>query len=712
MTYQANTQKSVINSRTFVVLRPKRRVTGWTFVSGNTYSADFQYGDVTRVKFNGIEFNEGQYIFGVGPVLSSGEYVYSHDDQKVFVYFDSVPTTDDWIVCFYEILISDIAGDWYRIPNDPLSSERHWEGFLLNSPTWAQRQDDILFGFFPIEVSNISVINGLRLFNRHVHDSSWNDGEVLIYHQLGDAETENIKQIYRGFTRNISVSDSNVTIALESIIRVLETRYQNQRYFSSSDFPNIDPEAVNPGEEWPIRKIYGIVEGLIPVNVDYSEIIGVNVNRDWVVSYEQITAATIIRNIDVGGPNTAVQTTVDNTDGISIGDWVFLEHSAATDLGAKVTGISGNTLIHTNIGARTITAGDTCTRYFVGYVGMKLRDNSYIELELGRDWVVSTFANNSKGIILTDNFEANFAFSDPFDPGRDTLYVRVYGETSILNYTNSGDPITTAYVEGGNLNNIPAIIYSLLREIPNYDPAAIDEDSFVYAEQTVIDGIGMTIPAGRTETEYPTYREIINNLLRTGLLRLQINDVDGFASLALSVIEPLESSPVAIFDETQFQKVNFKYDYQDVYSDVKAIYQRMDIRSNTLISPSFTSTENYQVVEAETSLTALYIHEIERTFEIETLHVFTDEALTFARKVKSILGDRRGIIQITGKNDFILAELGETYQIDRESLPGYAFEEGTTRSRKFALVESEKSPTQVSLILNDQKGIEDNTSLW
>lgn len=713
MTYIANTEKPTEQSRTFVILRPKRRVTGWAVHSGNIWVADFDYGDVDKVFFDGERAVEGQLVPTIGPVLNADEWVYDRSEQKLYIHKTTDPD-DNWAVAFYDIRISTEAGQWYEDPVDDTSREVFYEGAMIETPRWRQEQSDVLFGFFPVSVASLNIANALSLFNRHVHDSSWNLGEILVYQMLGDEDTDNCRLIFRGYTKNLSWTNSVVQIGVESIFKILETRSVFQKNVTLADFPTLDTEALI--DVWPIRKVYGRVEGFSPINADYDPINPADTtnNRSWLVSQGQSGLAELTKNIDPGGTNDSTHTTFTDVSGLVVGDSIRV--SDIVNGGTIITAINSTTKVvtHEPVGARGVLVGATAFRSWLGHV--KIRADGILYTVPQHFWSTTLMASNTKGFTMVDNFEASLpGFPSPFNPDEHEIFCRVYGETTIINYAVGGTPITTVNTVGGNLNNIAAIIYQTLREIPNYDSEAFDEDSFAAAIAGRDSLIGYCIPVSKTQRTFPTYQEIILDLLTSGLMRLQINDFNG-AAIGISLIEPLAGTADNTVNSGNMSQFKHEISYDDVYSSVDVDFDIGDVNYGAF--PNRPASKNTTPQE---QAAAIFLHEIDRPFEIDSYIISpiteTDplgfaKGVEYARRVGSILGERRGRVSFSGRNDFILAELGETYQVDREQLPGYDFEEGTTRSRKYALVESDKGPSETSIVLDDQKGIEDNTSLW
>lgn len=704
MTYATNHLKAVAEETTFVILSPRRVVTGFTLFDTDVWVADFEYGYLVGMVVSGSTLT---------PVSSSalavGEFFYDQFEKKVYIFSGVDPATLT-PVATYEIYFSNYSCVHNRNPLDANSEEIEFEGGVVTDPSWFQQTSDVLFGFFPLQSSGLSISNAKDELTKHLYDSSWWRSSAFVFHCIGDITVANTKLIFSGYTSGFRAQDSTVSFDLESIFMILDQEYLDTKYVLASDFANAEPNSVSPGEEWPIRRIFGVVKGFVPINIQHGAASTVN-NRSWITQSSDYGTANVTQLINTGGTNNTTTTTVTSADGFMVGDQVRIFHSVGLSYSVTITAINYGTgvLTHSVIGARTVTAGDNVTRTHVGSVKIRDRNNVIWELLPNIHWNAQSFVSstNAIGFTLVNDFEALIGgFPSPFDPDQDQIFCTVYGTTEIDDYVVAGTPVTTDNQRGGNLNNIAAIIYKFLREIGSIYSIFMDEDSFqdVIAENTDI--IGYMVPAAKTQHDYPTYKEIITDLLRTGLMRLQINDFTDRASIGISLLKPLET-PDNVVTAYDFNGLQIKSDYSDVYSDVQVRYQIGDVTT----SP-FDQRPVYLTAESTTNDVTVFLHGIVRTLLITTFLTDTPEAATYAKRVGYAVSDRKQSISLTGRRSFILAELGETYQLDREQLPGYDRIEGTLRTRNYVLAESDKSTTDVTIRLEDQKGVEDNSGDW
>jgi hypothetical protein len=709
VSYLNNTELAVVENSTFVVLKPKRVVSGFTNYSGNTWVANFDHGYVSSVFVDGVRYNLQTTL-----PLSSATFFHDESAGLLYVYSTTDPDVAKYVVAKYDLYFSNEGRNFYRDPLDFTSTQVPYEGLLSADPNWSQQSSEILFGFFPLTSSSLRITNTSNYLTRHLYDSSWYLADCAVYHMLGEELEANVRCVFRGYLNGFNLANSEVNFNLDTYFRAFEKEYLTQKYFNIVDFPNVDPAAIITGSEWPIRKVYGRYPGLAPVNIQFGAASTVN-NRYWVTQQGQTFKASINRLIDTGGTNNATNTTLTNADGIMPGDMLRINHSVGSSYSVLVTGIDYTTKIvtHAAIGARTVTVGDSVDRSFIARVRIRDRNGAYYDLYPVTHWNEDvTFNNNSSGFVLVNDFEAAVSgFPSPFDPAQDEISCDVYGETFIQTYKVAATPVTTVNQRGGNLNNIAAIIYNLLREVDAVENIVIDETSFAAAVTGRNNLIGYTIPKLKDQHKYPTYREIFADLIRTGLMRLQINNFNSDTGIGLSILEPVAGTADKTITPYEFYDFRNSVNYDDVYSSVRVIYDQKDV--NTTLTVVDGQQPNISYVTDEINV-AKYLHGISRRLEIDCYIVepLTGEIENYADRILFAVSDRRSQTKVSGRSNLLPAELGETYQVDRESLPGYSFIEGTNQTRKYMITESEKSTGEVVITLEDQKGIEDNSGSW
>jgi hypothetical protein len=160
----------------------------------------------------------------------------------------------------------------------------------------------------------------------------------------------------------------------------------------------------------------------------------------------------------------------------------------------------------------------------------------------------------------------------------------------------------------------------------------------------------------------------------------------------------------SIADDEILRGIEFSFDHSDIVSEVTVEFsareQAIDDRGRRA---------NTVTVRSDSGR---FLHEASATKRIESVWAFYAEAERLARRLGYILGERRGVVSFRTKNRFYTVTLGDTIEIERERLPGFVVTAGITRTRTHAVFSYQKGRTEVTLELDDRKGIEDNSGVW
>ena len=109
---------------------------------------------------------------------------------------------------------------------------------------------------------------------------------------------------------------------------------------------------------------------------------------------------------------------------------------------------------------------------------------------------------------------------------------------------------------------------------------------------------------------------------------------------------------------------------------------------------------------------AKFFHKVDRKKEVETYVFFgafidADTIGSFGPKLFGILSSRKGEHKITATRRFFNSLVNDPMEIRRTKIGGRAFD-GTRKSITGRVTEVTKTPTSVTLVLDDQKGLGDN----
>lgn len=691
-------QKEGIDSQFLMVLNPKRRAQGFTLFSGSVYELSFDFGEVSRVQVDGEEL-----VKGTSTTLNAGEFYYDVEDEVLYVRTTSGVDPDTFnTVAFYELYVATKDEHWNRDPLDDSTRVVYFDAVVSESVTIKNNISDNLFGFYPVDTSTVRLINAEHIFEKHLYDSSFNKGSIKIYHALRNTYTDeldidNIKQVYNGTMGTVDYRGGLINIQCYNTIDELAREYRNSdsSFYNTTDFPDLDPNSLNN----PIRYVYGVVDSFIPVNVDYDEENpSATDNRNWAVIGEQNNLANIDALVAATPASTTTRTYLTSAQGLRVGDHVFMDHASLTDEYAEITNVDyiSNFIEHAAL-SNAMDPGDFVRRGFVGAVYI-IQDNVLYKAMYNRDYTIDgAMAGGCSGFIFEDNFESNLSMAN-LTPN-DKVFCRVYGRTNDL--TLNALPFGTDDAESGNLANPVAVILDLIKRF-GIPESRINISSFTTALAQRDDAVGFAIPATDSDG-FKGVKNVILDVLTTSLLKFYIDDDLKFKISAYGPVGAINKT----IEDDEILKGSFEYRFScsDVIS--KAIVQ-YGFKEVSLINLSNSEVSSV----AEESDTAKYVHEIERQKTFQSLHFKEADATTLAQRLITIFGDRTGTVSFSTKNRFFDSDIDDNIEVTRTKLPGFSFDLDTDRSRELSVVAVNKSLRNVTLQLDDQKGIEDNLGPW
>jgi hypothetical protein len=681
MAYADLLEDETVSSQYLMVLRPRRRVTTFTVVTGAIYSAPFDYGTVVK-SWDGLTAMDE----AASSALSPGEFFYDLTAQVLYVRLSGGgnPNTT-WTTVAFELYCATIDAHTYRVPNDDTTAVVYFEPIIAKSPMIKQTTDGAEFGFSPVQTSNVTLINAEHVFERHMYDGSWNQAECLVYHWLGDLETANIKLVLNGLVLSYKLDPPRVELRVVDRIDLLSQEWATvgaDAFFSTATFTEVDPNFVGK----PIRMVYGRVDGHQPVNVDYlQDAPTTSDNRVWVTNTGQTGLAENTATVIASPTSTTTRTYMGSVVGFNVGDTVWLDK--ASDEYARVTAVGANYIDHTTISVACST-GNIVRRGFVGSVTI-VQDNVEYVAHYGRDYTAGSLAGGASGFTFSSSLETNLSMPETLRPV-DRVWARVYGPTNITG-------LGTNDVRTGNMAHPAQVVFDALTRLLGVVSADIDTASFTAALTDQSSGVGIVVPQSSFDTTYPKYRDVFMQVLKSALGKLII-DADGLWSLL--TVKPLGAVDYTIGDDEILRdSLQWDYSHEDLVSVVNVEYNRRELGITE------TGSELVDVASA-TSDVATYLHRTTDSKTERSAWIYEAEAQELANRLSFILGERRGTATLRTKNRFYATKLGNNIQIEREHMPGAVL------SREHAVTQVEKGRTQVTLTLNDSKGIEDNAGGW
>lgn len=710
MTYADNLDDEGITSQYLVVIKPRRLLdpTAWTNVSGTLYTQTFTLGEIQVLADNGTEKTEA-----TSSALSDGDWFFDTTDSVLYFDDGGNPTSGTDIVVTYDIYLGTFDAHFNQDPLDSSSRVVYFEPLITQSPQINQSSTEDLFGFLPTIATTITIANTTQFLQEHVYASSFHNCKILVYHYLGSLTTANTKLVTSGFCSTISYKETATTIEVFDNRALFDEEFRHPTglsFFASGTLPAVDPDF----DGRPIRRVFGVVDKFIPVNIDFNaDAPTVTNNRRYIVMNPHDNIIFINATVSASPASTTTRTYIDSADGLRVGDAVWIDKATDEYVNISAVNKTGSHYIeHDTLTGGAALPADIVKRGFLGNVIIYRSGFAPLKLEYPLDYTVYQDATNKlAGFTLVDNFEARHNTSGEmfYNSGSnatsllpsDLVYCRVYGNTN--QETLGGSSFGSDSSETSTLAQAIVVMYSLLKNNIGLTESEIDTTTISSLQSSVTDEIGLAIPQ-KNGDDFPKYRDILTQIFQTLLLKFLIND-DGKYSVTQTA--PIGAVSKTIEDD-EILRDSFEYlfNYKDIISDIIVEYDPKEVSTKNNQGDLY-----YNKVTSSSNL-AKRLHNVTKQKTFKSLHFTESEAQTLANRLQYALGDRNGRIKIRSKTRFFDTELNEALRISRARMPGFEYVSGTKRNRDGAVVSTFKSLTQIDLEIDDQKGIEDNSGSW
>lgn len=683
-------------NRYLIVMLPRRRLQGFSLVSGAVYSVPFSLGDVVSAKARGVALSAG-----TSSALSAGEYFHDVDAGLVYVRLsdDSSPNIT-WLVVEYEIHVATASAHWYRVPTDDTTRTVFFDEFVIQEPKIQQTMAEIASGYAPTQSSTMNLNNAEHWIEEHLSLSSFNGASILVYHWLGDLDVANIQLVMSGYMGKVSYSDDNCQISIVDRVDALTDEWRHEEgssFVNLDDFPEADPQGVGKT----IRRVFGIVDGFSPINVDYlAQDPTTSDNRVWLCVNGQSGLGEVVHTVPASPVSTTTRTYLTSTVGINVGDTLFLD--GVTDYYVVVTAVDRSIvpfIEHDAIGAPLAT-GEAARRGFISRVTIVQDSVAYLAM-YGRDYTVSTaMAGGCSGFTFSTSLEANLSMPKTLQ-ATDRVIVRVYGPVNAL--TLDGPAFGGDDTRCGNMAAPAQMVLYTLKTILGFTDDDINAASFQQALLDSTAAIAMVIPSSASG-KFPKTKDIILDVLKSALMRLSIAS-DG--TWKLNALKPMGASVDAI-DKTELIQNTFTvdYDYGDTASDVTVNY---DAREASETADGINGGSRSVTVTSEAGT---YLHEAKSTFSTDASLFYDEDASQLAARLSFLMGEPDMRVKFTAPTRFFVREISDEMLITREALPGFSFSLGVANTTENIILQVERSIDSTKLTLTDQKGVEDNAADW
>lgn len=671
-----------------VVLKPARNIdSGWALESGATYSISFTLGFAVKLVVAGLEFT-----LASSSTLGPDEWFYDDDLKKLFIRFSlgTNPNDEDFIIVTYELFMGTQSAHWHRIPTDDTTTTVYWEPIISRPPAIQSGIKDVTFGFLPTKSTNMTLTNAEHIYEEHLFISSFSNKDIDVYHWLGDKlDTANINIIFTGQMTNPDYNDSTLTIDMFDAIKQLEQEFRSQdtAFYALSDFTDLDPNFKNK----PIPYVYGRVDKMIPVNVDYTEESPTTSdNRVWAIRAEGANNHDVTRTVVSGSTATLIK--IDDATGLSEDDSVWLDKTTDEYRHIKTIDYGLNQFTVDALSSGAPVASDTVKRGTVGNFNID-QAGQLFRPHFNRDWTESVDATGTLLTTFSSSLESNLSMPNNLTPG-DIVNCRVYGKKNDV--TLGGSPFGSDDTLIGNLTALPIVLFDLLVNFLGLDESVLNTASFTTLLGDTTESVGFAIPRER-QSDFPKFKELVIDLLRTGLVKFY-QDFD--LKWKVTQTKPITATSKEV-DSTEIldKSIAYQFDYKDIDSDF-------------IVEYDFKESNNSGTTVSSSSDLAKFLHGVTSSRTVQSLHIFDTDAQTLADRLKFTFGDQQGIININVKNRFFDNIVDDDITVKRTKLPGFEFDEDIERERDFAIISIDKQLRRVRIVMSDQKGIQDNSGSW
>lgn len=724
MAYLTNIADPKIEKHSLVVLRPRYRHTGFTNVSGVIWSTPITRGRVTRV-WNSFANDEGFTEIGTNtPALN--EFYYDSSASVLYVGFSVDPDSNTYAGLTVEFELN-LSSDQHTGPRDPMDNTSDvvdWIPCLRDIPSTVNGSAESLYGVFPVALGSLRLINVDGVFNELLHNSTFNLAPVKAYilanRSLEDGTASgDVRQVFTGFSKNIEFDLENISIQCTDYLSILNRNYYIEDKYQIADFPNVQLEAVETGAQWYIRHVHGMVDSLHPVNISYNASPSTSNNRTWITHIENGTPGALLQTVDHLAANTGTRTYFTSKPLYNIGDWIRLTNNGSFYyVEVEAVNRSLNYIDHEPL-VRTIAAGDVALRLAIARVVIEDEDGQGWWLRPVIDYNVYSqgllSGNTAYGITMANNWEAAIGFTHtPFDPSKHKIYCRVYGTVDLQKYSDGITDVGTVVDNGGiNAGSLPLLFKFITHSGFSVDD--IDDVTFQDLEGSS-HSLGIAIPEARDGQETQKYSDIINSILGSMMWRLAFTEYSYGLRLGVVATQPFQAAANTNATESEIKSITYKHDYADVYSDVVVNFGIKENATALIGTGSGGAGSAWDLASGicvASNDTANDLHFVSKAYTLNTLHYDLLQAQTVADRFAFALSDRRGYYEISLGQEFLnVSNLGTYYNIYMQMLPGFDFVYGTENTRQVVIVEVQKSSQGVTLTLEDQKAIQDNSGAW
>jgi hypothetical protein len=724
MSFATEIAKDRSHRYTLVRMTPARYVGGdLASEGGGIYGMSFPY-PIASIERNGVALTED----AAAPSVNDHWY---HDEAtgELDVKLASAPDADtNVIVVFYYLFYSSHPVSTYETPTDSATPMRPWEPRLASDPTFNHGISDVFYGVFTVQPSSFDLTNTDNAFQAFLgSDDSLNNKAVDVWIVVNDQ----VDKAFNGLVKSLSVDPARVTVQVLDEFEKLsqpafmgDTVYEAIYKVDASGFPDMDPSkdgtpcpfifgknrhtwleqqwtAFNALSDRKWTRYLHPELSASAVCIDYQSFTQGNLNRSWSLCR---VPSDGLKTLDFGSI-----TNIMYGRGLGIGYTVGSFHEIHG--GIRITHTGHNLEIGDSFSFTHASAAGGATLYAV-----------VMEFVAG-DVTICMVGNTNTGVpgtsiditsaVITGNSAPALCVYDPSVPYGYPLY---YG----LDFT-----YTTTATEGGNLR-VDIELVSSFEDAGTYEGGAAkvhrelttvspDSHTLLYrvtpasaaptahgdVVQTILEAAGLAVDSAsisgansdldadvsmmiprHDETEYRSYREYLQEILRSTMGIIKVNATDGeaeyFLAEAPSATDEIDDNMIL------GEPPSVAIDYRDIATEI--------IASNPNLPSGITAATAVVAANAK----AKYLHGVDQKLQME--HALED----ISGRIETILAvyaARRAVYKFKVATSLLQATIGDDVTLTTSTLLG------GEASRDMKIISLSKSASDVEVEVTDLEGL-------
>lgn len=661
------------------------------------------------------ERNVFEFVGSIAAVVAPLQAYFDSANNRI-IYYNFVPGIASLFTATVESSVyfstSDIG--WYQDPSDDSATMVKWTGAVVSAPAVTRSVAENFSGFSPVEITPLEIQWQNADMYSFFRETSFVNCLCDIWLCVGDLEPENVTKIFSGKIRGLAFDDSLVSFRLADYSYLLDATY-NGFYCDSLGTGQFDPE--DSGRAIPL--VSGVVRWLKCTNQDYqSDPLATTVNRKWTVCDTTLGSAakrftvTTVTPDGLGG-NVINCSAADNAKLFS--DFYAKRVSDGTIRRLVRTGLGGG-----GWSLNPATIGDVWEIIPIYWYRFQVPSRMTAVVTWSPfdaiGYASCTDDGSTLSVVLSTSFEAAATALGltNIDPSDFEVWVQVLGAGKDVQLSGT-------YLEDPDPSDVGSLAW-YLKDVVGLADSAINAASFIAAKAArpyVLIGEqnrgGMLTPF--RSTSFETHRDVVSALLQ------QIGAVgyfDGDGQFTIKA-RALLGTADWVLTESEIEPGTVKYEFYD--SDIKAFnidggspYIGTEVEFRVTKTPPVyafrTRFSNYvnDPIGSPYGYTLLDLP-VESVFSYDMCRIgnaySVDTYLPAVKRMAKYFGNRVGRLSLTAYGAIIDALPGEIIEIQRDLLPGYSYVPGTTRTRKFFILEAQRRGDSIELLVEDQYSIEE-----